>query len=98
MADFYQNGSAVRLSAAFTQFGTGTPTDPLTITLVYEDPSGTVTTLVYGSSSIARDGVGLYHNDMVVNLVGVWTYRWSGTFTVGAAVSEGSFTVGGTTT
>lgn len=68
----YDVGTAVRLSVAFTD-NTGTPADPSDVLLRVKDPSGETSL-----PSVTRDGVGLYHCDVVLSLTGNYFYRYEG--------------------
>lgn len=87
----YDLGDAVTVNVAFTDLD-GVATDPTTITLKYEDPSGNQTTKTYAAAQITRTGTGEYNHTIVTDESGTWTYRWVGTGTV-EAVEEGSFYV-----
>lgn len=84
----YMSGSLVRSSAAFTNLA-GSPADPTTITLKYRAGAGSITTVVYPSAPIIRDGTGAYHADLDTtgwNGPGdqLWTTEWIGTGNVQA--------------
>jgi hypothetical protein len=69
----YYPGQAMRISVTVQSLGVDV--DPDTITAFTKDPAGTVTT--YGSP--VRDGVGLYHQDIVLSTgaaPGVWIVKW----------------------
>src|SRR5690348_1916267 len=91
MTNVYVQNSQVRVSSEFTV--SGTDTDPATVTCRYKDPSGTVTTLVYGSdAALMRDGTGKYHVDITASTAGNWWYRFEASGTVVAA-NEAEFVV-----
>lgn len=91
MANTYDIGDLVRVSATFSQGGTAT--DPSTVTARYRDPSGTTTTLVYGADeALTRDSEGVYHTDVDANRAGIWWYRFESTGS-GQAATEGAFRV-----
>ena len=92
MTTEYDIGDLARVTAAFTDGATGAAIDPTAVELTYKDPSGILTTLVYGVGAISKDSVGNYHADINVTLAGTWTYRWFSTGT-GQAASEGLFLV-----
>ena len=83
MANIYDVGDGVRLSATFTVSGTGTNT---TATLSLRDPSGNVS-----NPSATSDGTGAYHADVILDEIGAWYYRWVGTGAVIAATEEHLF-------
>ncbi len=37
-----------------------------------------------------RDGVGLYHSDLLVNAWGTWNYKWVGVASGVSSASEGT--------
>lgn len=91
--NFYTNGTAVAISAAFTDQA-GVAIDPIpTVQLITVDPNGRTVTYVYGIDvEIVRDGVGLYHANLLPAVDGIWTYRWVGSANIDAA-GEGQFSV-----
>lgn len=84
MANKYDKGDLVRVSAAFNILGVAT--DPTTITLKVKNPAGTVSTYTFALGQVTRSGTGAYYKDVSVDSVGLWFYRWEGT---GAVVSAG---------
>ena len=86
----YQIGDTVRLSTTFL-VGT-TPTDPTAVTLTVRDPASTSTNYAYNPGTIVRDSAGVFHQDIVVSLAGIYSWKWTGTGTA-AGVDEGTFTV-----
>jgi hypothetical protein len=72
----------------------GTLTDPTTVTLKIEKPSGTETTYTYAAVQITRDSAGRFYKQITpaAGEHGVWHYRWIGTGAVTAA-TEGAFFV-----
>lgn len=84
MANRYDKGDLVRISAIFTVAGTNT--DPTTVTLKVKDPSGNTATYTYGAAEITKDATGQYHKDITIDEGGVWPYRWEAT---GAVVTAG---------
>jgi len=83
MANVYNKGDAVRLSATFTVGGAAT--DPTTVTLKVRDPSGNVATYTYALAEITKDATGQYHKDVSIDETGRWEYRWVGTGAVATA-------------
>lgn len=83
MANTYDIGQGIVLSAAFTV--SGTPTDPDTVSLTYRLPDGTETTLTHAGATIARDSTGNYHANITATQAGSTTYQWVGT---GADISS----------
>lgn len=78
----YTSGDVVRVTATFTDLA-GTETDPSTVTVLYEDPSGNVTSKVYGvDGEVVKSATGIYYIDITTDEGGVWKYRFEGTGTV----------------
>jgi hypothetical protein len=91
LANTYDKGDLVRVSAAFTSAGAAI--DPTAVTAKYKTPAGTTTTLVYGTDgALVRDSAGNYHVDVDADEVGTWYYRFASTGT-GQAASEEAFRV-----
>jgi hypothetical protein len=85
-------GNLVRVSAAFAD-AAGVDTDPVVVSCKVRNPSGTMTTSVYGTdAALVKDSTGHYHLDVDVNLVGEWHYRWWSTGS-GKAAGESGFLV-----
>jgi len=93
----YPVGDVVRLSVVYKS--SNVATDPTTVTLKIKYPNSanandlTLTTFVYGSSSIVKDSTGNYHYDYTTTVSGTHYYRWEGGGTVVAA-DESSFVAG----
>jgi hypothetical protein len=84
-------GDLHRISAVFTV--SGTASNPTAVKFLYKDPSGTTTTLVYGTdAALVNDSAGHYHVDIDCDEAGTWYYRWESTGT-GQAAEEGRFVV-----
>jgi hypothetical protein len=83
MANTYDIGDVVRISAAFTQ--NTVPIDPGAVTLTVEPPVGTSTTYTY-PATMTKDSTGNYHVDLAITQRGTYQYRW--TSTGGGAASE----------
>jgi len=91
MANTYDVGDKVRMSAAFTS--SGAATDPTGLTFKIKVPAGTVTTYVYGTDAeLVKDSTGNYHVDFTVAASGRHVYRFAGTGVVTAA-GESNFEV-----
>lgn len=95
MANSYQIGDAVRVSTStvFTD-ASSTAFDPDVVRGKFKDPSGNVTTYVYGSDNeLVKDGTGDYYFDVSVDEAGTWYYRIEGESSAGAAqgADEGTF-------
>ena len=89
MSASYNVGSLVTINVTFTVTSSRTPIDPTTVGLELALPDGTSVDL---SSTVVRDGVGVYHADYVPQDPGFFEYQWTGSGTVQATVI-GSFTV-----
>lgn len=78
----FERGEVVRLRVEFRTPKTAVPAnvliDPVTVTLVIREPSGTSTTYLYGDSSIDKDGVGLYSFPLSLDSDGTYHWRWEG--------------------
>lgn len=79
MANAYDRGDLVRLSATFTD-AAGAVADPTTVVLRLLAPDGTAST-----PATVKDSVGVYHYDLSITATGYWSYRWEGTGTVQTA-------------
>ncbi len=89
--NIYKNGQKVRCSVAFTV--SGVATDPTTVTCKVKDPSGNVTTYVYGTdAALVKDSTGNYHVDVTTDENKQWYFRFEGTGAC-VAVEESSFRV-----
>jgi hypothetical protein len=73
----YSIADTVTLSTKFTVVEGGAFIDPPTVVLYVIDPTGTITQYSY-PSQIIKDGVGLYHFDIVPMISGNWWYKWQG--------------------
>jgi hypothetical protein len=88
----YDLGDLVRVSAAWTN-AAGTAIDPTAVFAKYKDPSGSTTTLTYGTDlALVKDSTGNYHVDIDANEAGTWRYRFYSTGT-GQGAEEGNFYV-----
>lgn len=90
MADQYHVQQAVRIFGYFKV--AGVLTDPTTIQLQTEDPSGNEDSYTFAGGTVTKDGTGIYYRDVTLDEAGTWTYRWKGTGAVIAAW-EASFDV-----
>lgn len=83
-------GDVVRCNGVFTN-AAGTTVDPGTVTFKVRDPSGDVTTYVYGTDiEVVRTDTGTYHLDVTVDESGTWRYTYVGTG-VNACAGEQAF-------
>lgn len=88
----YDIGDVVRLSATFADMD-GVATDPDTVTIQYRIYGQASTSLVYGTDAeVIKDGVGMYHTDVVLTSRGSYWYRWESTGAAQAA-EQSSFSV-----
>lgn len=90
--DSYDKGDLARSSNTFKN-ASDVVTNPTTVTVKVEDPSGNESSYVYGTDSeVVRDSTGVYHIDITTDEVGTWVVRWVGTGAV-AQVDEDPFFV-----
>ncbi len=88
----YDIGDLVTVRGAFTD-AAGLPADPAAVSVAYEDPSGNVTTLVYGvDAAVVKDSTGNYSLEISIDEAGDWHYRWIATGT-GQGAQLGQFAV-----
>jgi hypothetical protein len=90
VANEYKKNQEVRVSVAFTK--SSVATDPTTVTLVVQDPTGTETTYTYAAGAVSKSATGGYYKDVAGSLAGDYYYWWYGT---GACVAsaQGWFTI-----
>lgn len=89
--NYYKQGQKVRGSCTFTVDDVAT--DPTTVTAKVMDPSGNVSTYVYGvDAELGKTSTGVYYVDVVTDEEGEWRFRFEGTGTC-TAVEESSFGV-----
>lgn len=81
----YNQNTLVRCAVAFTAASDGSAADPTAVTVTVTDPNGAST-----SPTAVKDGVGLYHADVIPTVQGIWTYGFRGTGAV-VAYGEGQF-------
>jgi len=84
MANIYDVGDGVRVSANFTV--SDVATDPTSVVLTITDPSGNV-----GTSTPSTSGTGAYYEDIIVDEPGAWYSRFDGTGAVVAAIESHFF-------
>jgi hypothetical protein len=80
----YPVGQRVKTTVTFADYS-GTPTDPTTITFKYENPAGTVTTIIYPAAGVTKIGTGVFSAEVTFDTAGSWWRRWNGTGTIVAA-------------
>lgn len=67
--------------------------DPTALRLKLRNPSGVVTTYIFGvAPEVVKDAVGKYHANIVMNVAGNWSYRWESD-APNAGADEGRITV-----
>ena len=86
MANTYDKGALVRISVTFTVSAVNT--DPTTIALKVQDPSGNEATYTYALGQVTKTAIGKYQYDLDIDEMGYWYYRWIGTGAVVAASEE----------
>lgn len=79
----------VTLTATFRRKSDDALVDPTNVILVVTDPDGTETTYQYTSAQITRESIGLFTKDILLNLVGMWSYKFNST---GAVVTSHELT------
>lgn len=86
-------GDQVRMRVQFTDpNNVDAAIDPTTVTLKHKDPSGNVTTLVYGTDvEVIKESTGTYYADITIDEAGQWSYKWFGTGAAVAAEEEGFY-------
>src|SRR4051794_15649354 len=95
MTTIYENsydiGEVVRLG--LTVKVAGVLTDPTTLTATVKDPSGTVTTYIYGTdSALVKISTGTFHLDVDATAAGTWNVRLASTGN-GKGAEQGAFYV-----
>ncbi len=89
----YDKGDLVQLTAAFTDKA-GAAFDPSTVTFKLKDPTGEVTTYVYGTDAeLVKDETGKYHVDVAADLSGDYHYRFQGSGLIGKSAAENTFRI-----
>jgi hypothetical protein len=78
----YDKGDKVRVTG---RFANGT-VDPTTLTAKISNPSGTVTTYVYGADAqLVRESLGVFYVDVSLTAPGTWLVAFVGTGVAEAA-------------
>jgi hypothetical protein len=71
-------GDLHRITATFKN-GSGTATDPSTVTLLIQKPDDTQQSLtLLTTPPIVKTGTGVYHYDVDIDQEGVWKVKWYG--------------------
>lgn len=81
----YDKGDMVVLTASWKNEA-GDFVDPDTVTLKILNPDGSITSYIYGSSTMTRTAAGRYRYEFKPVVQGKYDYRWEGT---GAATATG---------
>ncbi|MFQ5592168.1 MAG: hypothetical protein ACE5HE_13475 [Phycisphaerae bacterium] len=105
MTKYYDVGDTIVLIAAFRAKSISVSTannepvvtypdltDPTTVTLSVEDPSGNVDSYTYAGAGVTQQATGIYYKEVAIDEAGTWQYRWVGTGDC-AAAEEGEFEV-----
>lgn len=83
MANTYDIGDVVRLTATFTDTGE-TAANPSSVRFIYETPSGSFSTQT-STGDVVNPQVGTYYLDITLSESGVWEYRVTSTGTLKAS-------------
>lgn len=93
---FFQNQAGNDLATLGMTFAVnGTPTDPVAVSCVITDPTGSATTHTFGGASpadITRTSTGIYALNIPCTITGLWGYVWVGTGSA-SDVQPGTWTV-----
>jgi len=84
MPNSYDAGTLVTFTGTFKD-ATLAPADPTDVFVRVRKPDGTVQVFQFSLAQVNKDGVGIYHKDILVNLPGRWYYKFEGTGVVQAA-------------
>lgn len=88
----YEVGDLAQLQVTFTNIN-GVLTDPTTVTLTVNDPTGAQ--VIYALPPIVHVSTGVYTYNLSVLLTGIYTYQWTGTGAL-QAVQQGTLTCAAT--
>lgn len=80
-------------SVTFTKWSDGTPIDPTDVTFYAEDPTGVKTPYTWSGGQVVRDGVGVFHFDLLLAVSGFWVTKWQATGVVEEATPDVQFNV-----
>jgi hypothetical protein len=89
MANEFTYGEVVRLTATFIQ--NSTAVNPLTVTLIIDEPNSTGLVVTTPSTSIENPATGTFYYDYDASSTGLIEYRWKSVTPQGAR--ESWFTV-----
>lgn len=74
----FDYGEVVRARNTYTDPTSGAVTDPLTLSVSIRNPSGTITTYVYGTDAqLSKISTGVYQ--VLITMAQTGTYRWKWT-------------------
>jgi hypothetical protein len=93
VANRYSIDSIVTVSVQFTLAADNSPADPDQVSVYVQTPHGVATRYDYGTDPIERDGVGLYHYDVLADASGIWLYKWQGSGAVQVTSNDIRFLV-----
>lgn len=92
MTNTYDKGDEVRCTGTFTD-ANESAVDPDAVTFKVRDPSGNITSYIYGTDSeLVKSATGIYYVDVDVDESGYWRYRFESTGS-GQAAGENEFNV-----
>ena len=89
----YLQGQTIRISTATPFTVSGTPTDPTTVTLSIRKGDGTETDYTYVAGEVTRASAGSFYRDVVLDVAGTLSYRWTGTGAAAAVDEDQLFVV-----
>lgn len=79
MADTIELGNTLRTTMTVKD-DANVLSDPATLTIIIDSPSGVATTYVYGvDAEIIRLSAGLYYAEFTLSEIGLWEYLWTAT-------------------
>lgn len=91
--NLYDIGDPVRITI-FTVDRNDAPADPTVLKLYLRNPTGTLTTLTYGTDlSLVKVTTGSYEVVVSPTVAGDWWYRWDSTGTATSGTEETRFRV-----
>ena len=88
----YQIGDLAQATAAYTDVN-GDDVDPTGLSIAITDPTGTVTTYVYGTDAeLVKSSTGNYYVNISLTKGGDWRWKWTATGT-GQCAGDGQLVV-----
>jgi hypothetical protein len=91
MGDLLEVGEPAVLECLFEDLDTNDPSDPTTVTLTVTDPNGVSVTFTSPDAELENPSVGLWRHLHIMDVRGLWTYRFEGTGNVTAGDSGSVF-------